>query len=132
MSHVDMHDILIIEDAKPLAVLLCEYLKKLNYQKIHYCENGTLGIKKFQEQVKSNNIPVVFLDSQLSDISAVRVLMKILEIHPNTYVIIETVSNHSEFGMNMLFELGAYRYIPKPYKFEKLKEIMYTIEMHSN
>ena len=120
-------DILIIEDAKPLSLLLGEYLKKLGYQKIHSCENGTLGIRKFQELVKSNNVPVVFLDYYLPDITALLVLKKIFEIHPSTKVIVETVANQNESGIKRLFELGAHSYFPKPYKIEKLKEIMNTL-----
>ena len=82
----DMHtqDILVIEDAEPLSIILGEYLKKLGYQKIHYCKNGTLGIQKFRELIKLNNVPIVFLDSQLSDTSALSVLKQIVGIHPHT------------------------------------------------
>ena len=121
-------DILIIEDAQPLSILLGKYLKKLGYQKIHYCKNGTLGIQKFQELVKSNNVPVVFLDYFLPDVDARYVLKQILEIHPSTDVIIETVANESEDGINRLFKLGAHSYFQKPYDPEKLKETMNTLE----
>ncbi len=132
MKNIYEKDILIIEDAKPLSLLLGEYLKKLGYQKIHSCENGTLGIQKFQELVKSNNMPVVFLDYYLPDITALRVLKQIFEIHPSTEVIVETVANESESGIKRLFELGAHSYFPKPYKLEKLKEIMNTLEAKAN
>jgi len=125
-------NILIIEDAEPAAIRLSEHLKKLGYQKIHYCENGTLGIQKFQELVKSNNVPVVFLDYYLPDITALLVLKQILEIHPHTDVIVETIANESENGIKKLFELGARYYFPKPYKLEKLKEVMNTIEAKAN
>ena len=121
-------DILIIEDAQPLSILLGKYLKKLGYQKIHYCKNGTLGIQKFQKLVKSNNVPVVFLDYFLPDIDARYVLKRILEIHPSTDVIIETVANESEISINQFFKLGAHSYFLKPYDPEKLKEIMKTLE----
>ena len=128
MQNSHINDILIIEDAIPLSILLGEYLKKLGYQKIHHCKNGTLGIQKFQELVKSNNVPVVFLDYYLPDVSAERVLKQILAIHPSTDVIIETVENQSDSGIKRLFELGAHSYFPKPYKLEKLREIMNTLE----
>ncbi|MCH7967526.1 MAG: response regulator, partial [Thaumarchaeota archaeon] len=113
MNNLNIDDILIIEDAIPLSIILGEYLKKLGYQKIHHCKNGTLGIQKFQELSKSNNVPVVFLDYYLPDISAQQVLKQILEIYPSTDVIIETVANESESGIKRLFELGARSYFPK-------------------
>jgi len=121
-------DILIIEDAIPLSILLKEYLEQLGYQKIHRCKNGTLGIQKFQELVKSDNTPIVFLDFYLPDITALSVLGQILMIHPLTKIIVETVANESEAGIKQLFERGAHNYLPKPYNFEKLKEIMTTLE----
>ena len=131
-TSIAARDILIIEDALALSILLREYLKKLGYQKIHYSKNGTLGIRKFQELVKSNNVPVVFLDYYLPDIDARLALKQIFEIHPSTDVIIETVANQSEFSIKKLFELGAHGNFPKPYKFEKLKEIMNTLEADAN
>ena len=121
-------DILIIEDSEPASILLSGYLKKLGYQKIHLCKNGTFGIQKFQELVKSNNVPVVFLDYYLPDITVLLVLKQILEIHPSTNVIVETIANQGELGIQRLFELGTRYYFPKPYEFEKLKEIMNTLE----
>jgi len=125
-------DVLIIEDAKPLALLLTMYLKKLGYRKIHCCENGTLGLQKFQELVESNIVPVVFLDYYLPDLDAPVVLKKILKIHPDTEVIIETVANQNESGIKRLFELGAHEYFPKPYEPEKLETIMDTIEVKAS
>ena len=121
-------DILIIEDAIPVSILLKEYLEILGYQKIHLCKNGTLGIQKFQKLVKSDNLPIVFLDDHLPDIPALLVLKQILTIHPQTKIIVETVENESETGINRLFEFGAHSYYPKPYNLEKLKEIMNTLE----
>jgi len=132
LTGVADRDILIIEDTESALVLLGEYLKKLGYQKIHHCKNGTLGIQKFQELVKANNVPVVFLDYYLPDITALLVLKQILEIHPSTDVIVETIANESENGIKRLFKLGAHSYFPKPYEFEKLKEIMNTLEADAN
>ena len=128
LTAVHTKDILIIEDARGLAILLGEYLKKLGYQKIHYCKNGTSGIRKFQELIKSHNVPFVFLDYYLPDTTALLVLKQILKIHPSTDVIIETIVNPSTSSIQRLFKLGARYYFPKPYKFEKLKKIMNALE----
>lgn len=128
LTSVADRDVLIIEDTESASILLSEYLKKLGYQKIHFCKNGTFGIRKFQELVKSNNVPVVFLDYYLPDTTALLVLKQILEIHPRTDVIVEKAANENESGIKKLFELGARYYFPKPYEFEKLKEIMNTLE----
>jgi len=128
---VATRDVLIIEDVPSEALLLTEYLKKLGYQKIHSCKNGTTGLQKFLELVESNNVPIVFLDYYLPDIPGLQVLKQIFEIHPSTDVIIETVANQDDHGIKKLFELGAHSYFPKPYELEKLKEIMDTLETNA-
>ncbi len=77
-------------------------------------------------------MPIVFLDNYLPDITALLVLEQILEIHPSTDVIVDTVANKTESGIPRLFELGARYYFPKPYKFGKLKEMMNTLEAEAN
>lgn len=132
MASRSEEDVLIIEDDGPPAILLTEYLQKLGYQKIYICKNGTSGISKFQELAKSSNVPIVFLDYYLPDIGADRILRRILETRRDTKVIVETAADQSERGIKRLFELGAHHYYPKPYKFEKLKEIMDTLEQLHN
>ena len=63
----------------------------------------------------------------LPDITALRILKQIFEIHPSIDVIVETVANQSESGIKRLFELGVHSYFPKPYELEKLKDIMNTL-----
>ncbi len=132
MKNSHTQDILIIEDSVAAAKLLGIFLKEIGYQKIHYCETGTSGIRKFQELVESNIVPFVFLDYYLPDLDAPVVLKKILEIHPGTEVIVETVANQNESGIKRLFELGAHEYFPKPYEPEKLEKIMDTLEVKAN
>jgi len=121
-------DILIIEDSVAAAKLLGIFLKEIGYQKIHYCETGTSGIQKFQELVESNIVPFVFLDYHLPDITALEVLKQILKTHPSTEVIVETIEHQNQSAIQKLFKLGAHYYFPKPYEFEKLREIMNALE----
>ena len=128
MKNFHTQDILIIEDSVAAAKLLGIFLKELGYQKIHNCESGTSGIRKFQELIESHNVPFVFLDYHLPDITALIVLKQILKIHPSTDVIVETIEHQNKSGIQRLFKLGARYYFPKPYEFEKLREIMNTLE----
>ena len=128
MKNSHTQDILIIEDSVAAAKLLGIFLKELGYQKIHYCETGTSGIQKFQELIKSDNVPFVFLDYHLPDITALTVLKQILDTHPSTDVIVETIEHQNKTAIQRLFKLGARYYFPKPYEFDKLREIMNTLE----
>ena len=132
MKNFHTHDILIIEDTVAAAKLLGIFLKEIGYQKIHYCETGASGIQKFQELIKSHNVPFVFLDYHLPDITALIVLKQILKIHPSTDVIVETIEHQNQRAIQRLFKLGARYYFPKPYEFEKLREIMNTLESEAD
>ena len=94
--------------------------------------SGTLGIQKFQELVESHNVPFVFLDYHLPDITALLVLKQILKIHPGTEVIVETIEHQNQSGIKRLFELGAHEYFPKPYEPAKLETIMDTIQVKAS
>ena len=49
MASVDNMDVLIIEDSAATAGVISDYLKQLNYKRIHICKDGKAGIKKFLE-----------------------------------------------------------------------------------
>ena len=125
----DKKDILIIEDSEAAGILLREYLQKLNYDKIYTCIDGGSGIEKFMELIRSNKTPIVFLDYNLPDMNGFSVMSQLLFIRPETKVIIETVSERSEPGIKNLIAHGAHHYLPKPIKFESLKEIMDVLEV---
>ncbi len=121
-------DILIIEDSKPTANLLSEYLQMLNYKEIHICNDGKTGIKKFFELSSSNRSPLVFLDYYLPDMEMVSVFKELIMIQPKTRIIIGTVGEKYEDGINYLIQQGAYHFLQKPFSFEDLKETMNKFE----
>jgi len=121
-------DILIIEDSKATASLISDYLKELNYKEIHTCKDGKEGIKKFFELSSSNRLPLVFLDYHLPETDTISLFDQFLEIEPETKIIIDSVAGKGEAGINYLIQHGAYHYLPKPFSFENLKEMMNTFE----
>ncbi len=129
LTGVQKKDVLIIEDSNAVIILLRQFLERLDYQKIHACEDGKSGIIKFKELVKTNNIPIVLLDYNLPDMNAFSVITQLLTIHPETKVVIETASEKSEEGIKKMIAYGAHHYLPKPIRFEKLEEIMNILEV---
>ncbi len=121
-------DILIIEDNEPTALLLSNYLKQLNYKEIHICKDGKTGINKFLELSNSNRSPLVFLDYYLPDMEMVSVFKELIMIQPKTRIIINTVGEKNEDGINYLIQQGAYHFLQKPFSFENLKETMNKFE----
>jgi len=121
-------DILIIEDSYATAKKLEGFLRKLGYQNIHTCYDGKQGMKKFLELSESNRLPIVFLDYYLPDIHADMVFDHILEIKPETRIIIATVAGEKEDGIQYLTQQGAYHYLQKPISFKNIEQVMNTIE----
>lgn len=121
-------DILIIEDSLSVAILLEEFLKKLNYNLIHICNNGKTGIQVFSELVESGKAPVVLLDYVLPDMNGNEVMDEILALRPNTKVIIETASDKAEETIKSILRAGAYEFLEKPIRFENIKNIMQVLE----
>ena len=121
-------DILIIEDSEPTALLLSDYLKLLNYKEIHICKDGKTGINKFLELSNSNRSPLVFLDYYLPDMEMVSVFKELIMIQPKTRIIINTVGEKNEDGINYLIQQGAYHFLQKPFSFENLTETMNKFE----
>jgi len=80
--------ILIIEDSIVTASLIAKYLKKLGYPNTHLSYNGWDGIKKFEELIKSNNVPLVFLDYYLQGYDALSLFTHLLEKNKETKVVI--------------------------------------------
>lgn len=126
---VEDKDILIIEDSPAVGILLKEFLNKLGMKKIHHCQNGETGIESFKELVESNKIPLVFLDYNLPDMTGHSIMTQMLTIRPDVKVIIETAREKSEDQIKDVIAQGAYQYLPKPIRLEKIKEIIETLRV---
>lgn len=128
MSSLEEKDVLIIEDSPAVGILLKEFLNRLGLKKIHHCQNGKTGIELFEEMVKSGKMPLVFLDYNLPDMTAFSIMSQLLALRPDVKVIIETAREKSEESIKDVIAQGAYQYLPKPIRLEKLKEIIDTLK----
>ncbi len=132
MSVVEEREVLIIEDSPAVGILLKEFLTKLGFKKIHHCQNGKTGIEVFTEMVSSGKIPLVFLDYNLPDMTAYSIMSQLLNIRPDVKVIIETARERSEETIKDVIAQGAYQYLGKPIRLEKLKEIIDTLRIEES
>ena len=120
--------ILIVEDSPAIGILLKNYLEKLDYEQIHICSNGESAISTLRDLVTQGKQPIALLDYMLPDMDARAVLTQMLEIKPDIRVILETATEKEDEGVRELVRLGIYQYIEKPIRFEKLQEIMQSID----
>lgn len=129
LSGIEDKEILIIEDSPAVGILLKEFLGKLGFKKIYHCQNGKTGIESFKNIVETGIVPLVFLDYNLPDMNALSIMTQMLSIRPDVKVIIETAREKSEGPIKDVIAQGAYQYLGKPIRLEKLKEIVDTLRL---
>lgn len=129
MSDIEDKEVLIIEDSPAVGIILKEFLSKLGLKRIHHCQNGKTGIETFKEIIESGKNPLVFLDYNLPDMTAFSIMTQMLSIRPDVKVIIETAREKSEDSIKDVIAQGAYQYLGKPIRLEKLKEIIDTLRL---
>lgn len=103
-----MTDILIVEDNKELADLLCDFLRAENYT-VSIAQSGEKALQLYEKY----GARLVILDIMLPGIDGFSVCTKIRE-QSNTPIIIVSAKTEKEDKLNGLF-LGADDYIEKPY-----------------
>ncbi len=103
-----MTDILIVEDNKELANLLCDFLRAENYT-VSVSETGVKALSLYEKY----GARLVVLDIMLPGIDGFAVCKKIRE-NSNTPILIVSAKNDKEDKLNGLV-LGADDYIEKPY-----------------
>ena len=120
--------ILIIEDSVATAILLKNYLNNMGYQEIHTCQDGKTGVTAFKDLVKAGTDPIVLLDFVLPDMDAKSIMTQLLEVKPDVKVILSTATEKTDEGVTELIRRGLYQYMEKPIRFEKLKQILDTLD----
>jgi len=103
-----MTDILIVEDNKELAGLLCDFLRAENYT-VSVAESGEKALSLYEKY----GARLVVLDIMLPEIDGFAVCKKIRE-DSNTPILIVSAKTDKEDKLNGLM-LGADDYIEKPY-----------------
>lgn len=129
LSAIEERDVLIIEDSPAIGLLLKEFLNKLGLKKIHHCQDGKTGIDAFKGLIESGSVPLVFLDYNLPDMNAFSILTQMISIRPDVKVIIETAREKTEDTIKDVIAQGAYQYLGKPIRLEKIKEIIETLRL---
>lgn len=108
-----MIDILIVEDNKEIAGLLCYFLRAENYT-VSVCESGEKALPLYEKY----GARLIVLDIMLPGIDGFAVCSKIRE-QSNTPIIIVSAKTEKDDKLNGLI-LGADDYIEKPYDIDIL------------
>jgi DNA-binding response OmpR family regulator len=121
------YDALIIEDSPAICIRLKEFLQKLEFNKIHVAKTGKDGISFFKNYLENSMPPIVFLDYNLPDMDGLSVIAQILDLRPETRVILETAREKNDEKVREVISYGAYKYLPKPYGYDEVRDIVDSI-----
>ena len=108
-----MIDILIVEDNKEIADLLCDFLRAENFT-VSVAPDGEKALHLYEKY----GAKLVILDIMLPNVDGFAVCQKIRE-NENTPIIIVSAKTNKEDKLNGLL-LGADDYIEKPYDIDLL------------
>ncbi len=111
-------EILIIDDNLKLCKSLARSFAKRDI-KSYYATNSLDALPLFIEKGPG----VVLLDIMLGPENGIDILKKLLEINPNAQVIMITAYAKIESAVEAI-KIGAFDYIEKPVKFEKLLQVV--------
>ena len=108
-----MTDILIVEDNKEIADLLCDFLRAENFT-VSVASDGEKALHLYEKY----GAKLIILDIMLPNVDGFAVCQKIRE-NENTPIIIVSAKTDKEDKLNGLL-LGADDYIEKPYDIDLL------------
>ncbi|MDQ7032389.1 MAG: sigma-54 dependent transcriptional regulator [Desulfonauticus sp.] len=110
--------ILIIDDERIALKNLSYFLEKEGYQVISF-----QSPQKALKYLETSEPDLVITDLKMPDISGLQLLKKTKELHPLTEVIVITGYATINTAVAAMKE-GAYYYLEKPYKLEKIRKIV--------
>jgi len=109
------YKILIVDDEKSLLVSMKNILEDEGYE-VFSAENGTKAI----DLCNNMEFDLGIIDVRLPDIPGDRVCEHLLQVQPNTKIIVVTAYGNIDHAIKMI-KNGAFYYLTKPYDIEELK-----------
>lgn len=124
-----MKNILVIDDSSFSRKILRKILEALSYE-VTEASDGMTALEAFTMQ----NPDAVLLDLNMSGMTGLDVLTKLIEINPNAKIVIAT-ADIQESTQKIAMDIGASAYIFKPFTEEKVSEVLQELfkkEDHGN
>ena len=109
-------NVLVIDD-ELIVLESCNRILNDEGYSVQAVQTGREGI----DRLNKGKFDIVLTDLMMPDISGMDVLRKIMQIHPDTVVIMITGYSTVQTAVDAM-KLGAYDYIPKPFTPEELSE----------
>ncbi|MFN3653807.1 MAG: response regulator [Candidatus Nitrosotenuis sp.] len=118
--------IIIIDDSKATVLKIKNHLNNLGYTNAESFYNGKDALAGCKKLLKQN--PIILLDMGLPDTSGDVVASKILELKPDTQIILITADEKTTKRVKDTISSGALAFIQKPFTINDLKDALATAE----
>lgn len=127
ISHIqESRPIVIVDDSRAIVIKIEGHLTNLGYSNTKSFSNGADALAGCKKLLKSN--PIILLDMGLPDITGDVVASKILEIKPDTQIILITADEKTTKRVKDTISSGAIAFIQKPFTIKDLKDALLTAE----
>jgi len=110
--------ILVVDDEESIREFFEIMLKREGYEVVTSA-NGRDAL----ETLKKHQVDLIISDIQMPEVSGMELLAKVKEIDPEMLFIMITAFGSTETAVEAM-KLGAYDYIPKPFKIDEVKIII--------
>jgi two-component system response regulator PilR (NtrC family) len=115
---MDKQNILIVDDELSMREFLAHMLTKEGYN-TDVAENGEIAI----DMIGKNNYQLVITDVKMPKKNGLEVLKAVKKSSPETIVIMITAYSSVDSAIEAM-KVGAYDYIPKPFKIDEIKIVI--------
>ncbi len=115
--------VLIVDDDENWRLVLTSLLNHWGYQAITAC-----GARETLEILKKKTPLVVLSDIEMPGMNGLQLLQTIKQQHPKVAVIMMSGRLTAEEGAKRSLELGAFKFISKPFDPKHLRQVLSAIE----
>lgn len=123
-------NILVVDDAPPVRMMLQGYLAKLGIrpEDIRVAEDGVAGLDAFHAKTPD----LVFVDIEMPRMGGEETATAMLTEKPDLKVVVMTGVEETDARVKQLRSWGAFAILPKPIRFERIKEVLELIAEDEN
>lgn len=118
--------IVIVEDSKAIVLKIKNHLSNLGYSNTESFYTGEDALAGCKRLLKQN--PIILLDMGLPDTNGDVVASKVLELKPDTQIILITADEKTTKRVKDTISSGALAFIQKPFTINDLKDALATAE----
>src|SRR5262245_25424589 len=116
--------LLVIDDEPGMLALMERFARSLKFNVV--CHNGAEGVLGQIEQIRPD---IVVVDLQMPEINGLEVLRAIRQVDPDCAVVLMTAHASVDSAIDAV-KLGALDYLTKPIDFERLRDLLTTVQQN--